>query len=433
MRVLSFIATLALADGARTHGAGAKSAFLRPQGAETQKLINHQNMQYSAELTIGGQPILGIMDTGSFELLVRSTRCTQCAHPTPAYDHTKSKTYVKNGTSVQHVFGSGPCISMLGYDEVCVGQMCSPRQSFWEITAHQIPVMDQAKFAAIVGIGPQFGFGNTEKTLLMSFGIEEFSVCLQRESGADGILTWGPIASPETKKLHYRTVPSIGEFHWTAKMNQVYFGKDPAKTTPICPTGQKCAAIIDSGTSLIAAPYEHLVALSSQIPQIAEDCSNMHELPTLHFALEGEDYTLPPSGYVMRIKGGVLEAGNVWDILFFKPKMRKVDMCMPAFMTMDFEDEHGPMWIMGMPFFRYYHSSFNRAKREMHFATAGPGCEPEPFQLATEAHLANGTAFVDTRDKTHADFQPFDVDLSLLVPPTLSSMIDTSKSKKIVV
>merc|ERR1719310_1511856 len=146
------------------------------------------------------------------------------------------------------------------------------------------------------------------------------------------------------------------------------------------------------------------------IPTINEDCSNLNELPTLHLTLgDGKDVALPPSAYVMRVKGGILEANNVWDILFFKPKITKVNMC--------------------MPFFRYYHSSFNRKDREMHFATAGPGCEPEPFKLAKK----NSTALVDTRDKTHADFQPFDVDLSLLVPPSLSSMIDVSKSKKIIV
>jgi len=320
---------------------------------------------------------------------------------------------------------------MMGYDEVCVGKMCSPQQTFWEITAHQIPVMDNAKFAAIVGIGPQFGFGNTEKTLLMSFGIEEFSVCLQRENGADGYLTWGAIASPEHKKANFRTVPSIGEFHWTAKMDQVYFGDDATKFTPVCGTGkEKCSAIIDSGTSLIAAPTEHLVALSAHMPAINEDCSNLHELPTLHFALNGEDYTLPPSAYVMRVKGGLMEANSVWDILFFKPKVSKMNMCMPAFMQMDMEDQHGKMWIMGMPFFRYYHSSFNRKNKEMHFAAAGAGCEPKPFQLA---HLANRTGLLDTRSKSHADFQPFDADLSLLIPPTLSSMLDSSKGKKIIV
>jgi hypothetical protein len=420
----AFLALPVVLEAARFGG-----SFRRPKGMETQTLYNHQNVQYAAELTIGGQPIMGIMDTGSFELLVRSTRCQMCAHPTPPYDHEKSKTYRKNGTTVQHVFGSGPCISMMGYDEVCVGQMCSPSQAFWEITAHQIPVMDQAKFAAIVGIGPQYGFGNKERTLLMSYGIDEFSVCLQKENGADGFLTWGPIASEETKKAHFRTAPSIGEFHWTATMNQVYFGETPKGVSPVCPVGEKCAAIIDSGTSLIAAPYAHLVQLSSMIPPINEDCSNLHELPTLHFLLNNEDYTLPPSAYVMRIKGGILEAKNVWDILFFKPKITKVNMCMPAFMTMDFEDEHGPMWIMGMPFFRYYHSSFNRDKREMYFAAAGPKCEPEPFKLAVH----NKTALLDTRSKDHADFQPFNVDLRMVVPPALSSMIDTSKSKKVII
>merc|ERR1719161_3633 len=121
-----------------------------------QRLENFQNTQYFGDFVIGGQHITGIFDTGSFELLVRSTRCTACKHPTPPYDHQKSSTYVHNGTEVQHVFGSGPCISMQGYDTVSVGPMKSSHQTFWEITKHNIPVLDQAKFAAIVGIGPDF-------------------------------------------------------------------------------------------------------------------------------------------------------------------------------------------------------------------------------------------------------------------------------------
>merc|ERR1719379_3132281 len=228
--MIAFLALSMFSEAARLRSSRLRSD--RPQGVETQTLYNHQNVQYSAEFLLGGQKIMGIMDTGSFELLVRSTRCQMCAHPTPPYDHEKSKTYVKNGTTVQHVFGSGPCISMLGYDEVCIGQMCSPRQAFWEITAHQIPVMDQAKFAAIVGIGPQFGFGNTEKTLLMSYGIDEFSVCLQKENGAHGYLTWGPIASPQTKKSNFVTTDSLGEHHWTAAMSGVFFAPAGAQKPP---------------------------------------------------------------------------------------------------------------------------------------------------------------------------------------------------------
>merc|ERR1719215_1413116 len=100
----------------------------------------------------------------------------------------------------KHVFGSGPCISMLGYESVSVGpNLHSPHQAFWEIVDHRISVLNTAKFAAIVGIGPNFAFGNTEKTLLMSYGIDEFSVCLQKPSGSPGYLTWGPTESENVR------------------------------------------------------------------------------------------------------------------------------------------------------------------------------------------------------------------------------------------
>ena len=34
-----------------------------------------------------------------------------------------------------------------------------------------------------------------------------------------------------------------------------------------------------------------------------------------------------------RVVGASVEADSIWDLLFFKPKIRKVDSCMPAFMA----------------------------------------------------------------------------------------------------
>ena len=31
--------------------------------------------------------------------------------------------------------------------------------------------------------------------------------------------------------------------------------------------------------------------------------------------------------------GASVEADSIWDLLFFKPKIRKIDSCMPAFMA----------------------------------------------------------------------------------------------------
>jgi hypothetical protein len=413
-------------------GSGAR--FLERKQSFKQTLHNYMNVQYFADFDIGGQKISGIFDTGSFELLVRSTMCDQCVHPTPAYDHLKSASYVKNGTVTQHVFGSGPCRSMLGYETVSVGPLKAESQAFWEITSHRIAVLDTAKFAAIVGIGPNFAYGNTEKTLLMSYGVDEFSICLQKPRGAPGFLTWGPTET--LKRDQFATAKVYGRHHWATKLTGVSFrpielnapkaeGKADAKTTDlklkygaadVYPCGNRpCTAIIDSGTSLIAAPGVALMQLSKQIPAVAEDCSNLHELPNLRFIIDGIEFVLPPQAYVMRITGALLEANDIWDVLFFKPKIRKMDMCMPAFMQMDMMSKTGPIWILGMPFFRYYHTTFDRKNEQMHFAVAGPDCEPRPFK---SNHSASLISF------GKEDMQPMDIDVNAIVPPTLSEMID---------
>jgi len=393
----------------------------RALGGYRQTLHNYQNVQYFADFDIGGQKISGIFDTGSFELLVRSSRCSKCVHPTPPYDHAKSSTYSENGTVAKHVFGSGPCISMMGYESVSVGpNLHATEQAFWEIVDHRISVLDTAKFAAIVGIGPNFAFGNSEKTLLMSYGIDEFSVCLKKEAGSEGYLTWGKDASAaDLKPEDYVTANVVGKHHWVTHLSNVTFAAAPTgghlAQIP-CGNGEGCAAIIDSGTSLIAAPGVALMQLSEQIPPINENCSNLHELPTLHFVIDGHDFELPPQAYVMRVTGATLEADDIWDILFFKPKIRKMDMCMPAFMQIDMMSQFGPVWILGMPFFRYYHTTFDRKNKSMHFGLAGPDCEVKPFRLnRTESLLAVDRA----QERT-----PFDVDLGAIISPTLSGMMD---------
>jgi hypothetical protein len=383
-----------------------------------QTLHNYQNVQYFADFTIGGQEISGIFDTGSFELLVRSTRCAHCVHPTPAYDHDRSKSYAKNGTVTKHVFGSGPCISMMGYDTVQVGpDLVSKEQAFWEIVDHRIQVLDTAKFAAIVGIGPNFAYGNTEKTLLMSYGVTEFSVCLGKPSGSVGYLTWGSPENDELKREDLVTANVIGEHHWVTPLHDVTFSNWKGEKSSIpCSGKDGCAAIIDSGTSLIAAPGYALMQLSEMIPEIKEDCSNLHELPTLNFMIDGKPFSLPPQAYVMRVTGATMEADDIWDILFFKPKIRKVDTCMPAFMQIDMASRHGPIWILGMPFFRYYHTTFDRTKKQMHFAIAGEDCSPKPY------HPNRTAALLETEIK--AEQTPMEMNVDAMIPPTLSEQMD---------
>eukprot|EP00928_Gymnodinium_smaydae_P021567 TRINITY_DN18434_c0_g1_i2.p1 TRINITY_DN18434_c0_g1~~TRINITY_DN18434_c0_g1_i2.p1 ORF type:complete len:541 (+),score=99.48 TRINITY_DN18434_c0_g1_i2:94-1623(+) len=369
-----------------------------PVNAFQQTLRNHRNMQYVADLHLGGQQLAGIFDTGSFELVVRSTRCQLCVHPTPPYDHARSSTYTLNGTTKTHVFGSGPCTSVMGYDTAEVGGMVSQHQSFWEILSHEIPVLDQANFAAIVGIGPNFGYDSAENTLLMNFGVDEFSVCLKRESGAEGFLTWGASATSHLDRRNdFASAKVVGKHHWVTTLTNVTFAEGDVDSHLVqapCGNGHGCAAIVDSGTSLIAAPGAALLQLSQQIPRIKEDCSNLDELPSLRFNLDGLPFELPPQAYVMRITGAILEADDIWDILFFKPKIRKVDICVSAFTQLEIHSKFGPVWILGMPFFRYYHTTFDRTNKAMHFASAEADCTPRPHEASVSVRSARGAAAV---------------------------------------
>ena len=48
----------------------------------------------------------------------------------------------------------------------------------------------------------------------------------------------------------------------------------------------------------------------------------------------------------------------------------------------------GPVWILGMPFFRYYHTTFNRDRQVMRFAKAGEDCQPKSLRARDDGASA---------------------------------------------
>jgi len=341
-----------------------------------QELHNYQNVQYFADFEIGGQKIAGIFDTGSFELLVRSSRCDHCVHPTPPYDHERSDTYQKNGTVAKHVFGSGPCVSMMGYESVTVGgALHTERQAFWEIVDHRIRVLDTARFAAIVGIGPNFAYENKEKTLLMSYGVDAFSICLQRQSGSVGFLTWDV---PEEREGRI-AVPVIGKHHWVTRLQDVTFRK-PLTHLESVPCGDErgCAAIVDSGTSLLALPHEVINRLVQVISDPNLNCSNMLELPHLVFDMNGKTFSLPPDVYVTEVTYAV--PSYLQSFVSFRHLAPELGGNCDLYTLETNVLSHKGAWIFGLPWFRKYYTSFpvgnNASDLAVYIAGASELCTP---------------------------------------------------------
>lgn len=356
------------------------------------ELKNFQNVQYFGKFTVGGQELPVIYDTGSFEIIVLSTLCTNCEKGPAMYNPKLSMTFAEGDRLVaQHVFGSGPVTSQKGLETCQVGASSSPLKAtsmpFWQVLDHDIDVWDKySEFSGIVGLGhsahtPEMqGQNHTgealpqDDVLLERLGINAFSICLERGTGTpSGWLTAGPSVEHAGQSSIYRHVPVVGQIHWGVQMTSLQAGG--LEATDAC--SPSCAAIIDSGTSLIAAPGAAFHALAPVFEMIKKDCSNLDDLPDITFNLGPERFVLPPAIYVLQLTFYSEKPQSVWEAMFKPPELVEHTECVPGFMQMDkLTANYGPVWILGMPFLRYYHTTFQRDPKTVHIAFADASCQP---------------------------------------------------------
>jgi hypothetical protein len=163
---------------------------------------------------------------------------------------------------------------------------------------------------------------------------------------------------------------------------------DEAKPAKMC-SSKGCAAIIDSGSNIIAGPREEISRITRRL-KVKTDCSNLKQLPHLSFKLGGHDVNLPAAAYVMKVKlptwarhpsgRASLSEGSTatpWEHVLETLRDRGLDLgpsisgglggmhmkelaglkelCMAAFVTLDMNTANGPLWVIGTPLFdRYY-------------------------------------------------------------------------------
>jgi len=390
------------------------------------RLDNFNNVQYSAPLTIGGQTLPVIYDTGSFEILVLSKKCTHCEARHNMFDEAKSTTFVKPTSSIitEHLFGSGPVVSEKGFDTVHLGPLSSPlaiaHMPFWQVLKHEIAVWDEnAHFSGIVGLGhpthiPK-GFaaeGERDVLMLAAMQVKSFGICLQRSSSsAPGWLIFGPSVDNMPSNSAFQHIDVVGQTHWGVKM----FDFNVPGISSSNPCVPSCGAIIDSGTSLIAAPPAAMPVIKHLSGMVKKDCTNLHQMPTLKFRLGAVMVELPPKAYIMKIKKKVVvQKKNIWNNIF-QPSDEIVEHCVPAFMTISKNSAHGPVWILGMPFLRYYYTVFDRMNKKVHVAEATPSCQPKPLVAGpglffNVTHGVNGTGTSGMTRFASDDFEPNEVD-----------------------
>lgn len=413
------------------------SAVTRQAGQATdpirQELENGGDALYTLSLSVGGQDIRSIPDSGSFDLLVFSSRCKTCGvrHP---YNDALSKTYRTSKFVAQQTFGSGTTQSLESFDVVEVASMRVRRQVFWEVNDADSGFSEMI-FGSILGIGPpssaatvaereanSVGLEKAKKRVvepsaieqhytavlertrhqnlfLQEVGIRRFSICLEPNSGSPGTLIWNDNAPLTQPELFY-TMKAADDVYWSSRLTSVRLSESAFGGKPIGCTRRLCSAVFDSGTSLLVIPkaaYQTLRNMADKVNR-QEGCQDLSFLPDLVFHIDGKDFSLPPESYMGNLSGVLSD--QLGALMPHARERREAvghSSCTLLLMTTDAMDDN-PTWILGLPWFRKYYTTFelsadSKKASQIHVSPADSSCGPNTAEMGFTRTSSRGRNF----------------------------------------
>jgi hypothetical protein len=321
---------------------------------------NYQDAQYFGDISIGSpaQKVRVIYDTGSSNLWA-SNQKPGLLSKHQYYDHSKSSTYVANGTTFNIQYGSGPVSGFYSADTIAIG-------------ANQVEGYTFAEVDNTKGLGPAFTIGHFDG--ICGLGLDDISVDGVKtpvraladnklldanvfafylgSGGAAGELVLGGVDSKHyTGDFSYLPVQEMvpGRMgYWEIKMDSFEInGKNMVDSTK---------AIVDSGTSLLAVPSAAIKSIAKSVgaktvlpippfnKEYTIDCDS--EGPAIDVVLGGNKYSLEKEDYVINDEGQCLFG------------MTGLDVPAPA----------GPLVILGDVFMRAHYVKFDYDNKQLGFA-----------------------------------------------------------------
>ncbi|VAH23037.1 unnamed protein product [Triticum turgidum subsp. durum] len=212
-------------------GGGAANTLRSEEEGDIVSLKNYMNAQYFGEIGVGTPPqkFTVIFDTGSSNLWVPSAKCyfSIACYLHARYKAGASSTYKKNGKPAAIQYGTGSIAGYFSEDSVTVGDLVVKDQEFIEAT---------------------------------------------KEPGEGGEIIFGGM-DPKHYVGEHTYVPVTQKGYWQFDMGDVLVG---GKSTGFCAGG--CAAIADSGTSLLAGPTAIITEINEKIGAagvVSQECKTI--------------------------------------------------------------------------------------------------------------------------------------------------------------
>ncbi|CAK6449581.1 unnamed protein product [Pipistrellus nathusii] len=346
-----------LNDYLKNHQLNPASKYF-PKAADmmaTQPLENYMDVEYFGTIGIGTPPqeFTVIFDTGSSNLWVPSVYCSSpaCSNHN-RFNPQKSSTYQGTSQTLSVAYGTGSMTGILGYDTVQVAGIADTNQIFGLSKTEPGSFLYYAPFDGILGLaypsiassGATPVFDNMWNQGLISQDL--FSVYLSPNGQSGSVVMFGGIdSSYYTGTLNW--VPLSSETYWQITVDSITMNGEAIA----CSEG--CQAIVDTGTSLLSGPTKAIANIQSSIGahqnsygEMVVSCAAINTLPNIVFTINGVQYPLPPSAYVLQSQQG----------------------CTSGFQGMDIPTDSGELWILGDVFIRQYFAVFDRGNNRVGLA-----------------------------------------------------------------
>jgi len=359
---------------------------------------NAGGAQYTFKMGIGTpyQYINCIGDTGSYNLLVDSSFCnsSSCKGSHHRLVVENSTSFVDEKVENNLRYGQGAVGGRAAKDKVKMGDLEANLDLTLMTNTENFKNYDKAYYDGVCGFGRRNDTANArvhQTAPLTALGVNHFSMCLGPATIDGKAGTGGRLDLNQLPSLgEFEELPMVGAVTWAVQLGALSIagsngtipmaghcdspGVEMLNGVPIKQVRVHCAAIIDSGTTLLALPKKTHKALLDTIErgcplndclvklQNQEQCTGEHfdALPEINLQLGGKNVSLSPSVYMgtMAVKRPTTKQieGSPFAIQYMAPGVA----CIPLFMGQDSNTNLGPLVILGMPFLRQYATRFSR-------------------------------------------------------------------------
>jgi len=313
------------------------------------------NSVYNINITLGTPPqtFAVQVDTGSSNLWVPDSSCkTVICLPQNKFNCSASSTCVKlGGPQIYIEYGSGKVYGNLENDTFgIVGTSIVVNSQTFAVVTREFE-NSAATYDGIMGMGFQDGvegnaimpFTNMFTDGLVSKNLFSLYLNSNPASSVGGELLLGAIdPNLYTGPMNY--VPLSEDDDWTVTVNSISFA---GGSDSYC---NQCNADVDTGTSVILGPAQHIQRLNSVINPTGWgiNCQTKNSLQNILFTFFNFTLTLTPNDYIMDDGNGGCSSG------------------------FDANDPGETDWILGDVFIRKYYTVFDYGGMRVGFANLNP-------------------------------------------------------------